>query len=429
MKILKFFCLILFSMTLIPYCLYAEEVLVWEDCVTEAKQNNPDLISAQEKVNQSKAVKDITKSAALPQINGDLNASNSKNSSGNNGGSGGTNKSYSYGVTGSQLIFDGLKTYYNIAAAESNITSTQYNYNVISSNIRLGLRSAFIYLLRAQEFLIVAEDIAKRRKQNVDLVTLRYEGGREHRGSLLTAQADLAQALFEVTAAKRAIELAQRRLIKELGRQEKTEISCKGSFVITERSKGMPDFENMAETNPFLKELIAKKESAKYGLSSAKAEFFPQIYANGSAGMNDSNWPPEKNTWSVGLAASLPIFEGGLRFADVAKAKAVLGQASADEKSGRDGVIYTLADTWTKLCDAAENIGVQESYLSATKERAKIAEAEYSNGVMSFDNWIIIEDNLVSAKKRYLDAQANAALVEADWIQAKGGTLDYDEIK
>jgi outer membrane protein TolC len=81
---------------------------------------------------------------------------------------------------------------------------------------------------------------------------------------------------------------------------------------------------------------------------------------------------------------------------------------------------------WTQLQDAVDNIEVQKKSLDAARERAKIAEAEYSIGLMTFDNWIIIEDGYVNAKTNFLNTETNALTAEANWIQAKGGTLDYD---
>jgi len=37
---------------------------------------------------------------------------------------------------------------------------------------------------------------------------------------------------------------------------------------------------------------------------------------------------------------------------------------------------------------------------------------------------VIIEDNLVSAKKEFLNAGADLLIAEAQWIKAKGGGLD-----
>ncbi|MFA6610185.1 MAG: TolC family protein [Candidatus Omnitrophota bacterium] len=414
----------------------AEESLEWKECVKEAKAKHPDLMSAMEIVKQYKADKEITRSVVLPQISGSADRTTTQNPSG-----GGTSSSmvsassakrkpstsYEYDVTGQQLLFDGFKTSFELSGAERDIISSIYNYDVTSSNIRLRLRTAFAYLLSAQELLTVTEEIEKRRKQNLELVKLRYEGGREHRGSLLTAEADLAQAIYDVNQAGRNIYYSQRRLTKELGRSSFEPMSAKGSLEVDDLYAARPDFDMLSDETPLLRQLIAQKESAKFGLKSAYADFFPQVYVSGSLGNTNTSWPPDKNEWSGGLSLSLPIFDGGNMIASVSKAKAVLGQAKDDERSGRDGVILTLTDTWTQLQNTIENVSVQKKFLEATEERAKIARAEYSIGLMSFDNWIIIENNLVSAKKSFVNAEVNSLIAEAAWIQAKGGTLDYDE--
>ena len=414
-------CLIFFLLTAcLTIQVMAEEVLTWDDCVKEAKQNHPDLISAQEKLNQARANKAITKSSFLPQISTGLSGKTSKISTK------GTTDTYSYDVTSRQLLFDGFRTSYDIASAAEDIKSAQYDYEMISSNVRLRLRVAFVELLRIQDLLNITEDIANRRNKNVELVKLRYEAGREHKGSLLTAQANLAQAEFEVAQAKRNSSLARRRLTKELGRMKLAPIRAKGDFEVKYSDRGRLDFERLAESTPFLQELIAKKEAVRFGLKSAKANFFPEVYATTSAGLTDSRWPPHKDEWSVGVSMSLPIFEGGSRIAEVSKTKAALNQAQADERSGRDGVILTLEETWKELQDAIDEVEVQQKFLEAAQERAKITQAQYSTGLISFDNWTIIEDDLVKAKKSFLDTQANALVAEARWIQAKGGILDVE---
>jgi len=121
----------------------------------------------------------------------------------------------------------------------------------------------------------------------------------------------------------------------------------------------------------------------------------------------------------------MPIFEGGLRHAQLAQARALYNQAEANERSTRDGVIVSLSQAWTALENTVDNVEVQAKILLANQERSNIAEAQYSTGFITFDNWIIIENDLVKAKKDYLTAQANAATAEANWIQAKGETLEY----
>ena len=189
----------------------------------------------------------------------------------------------------------------------------------------------------------------------------------------------------------------------------------------------LPNFENIAETNPLLRQLIAQMEAAKFGLKSAYANLCPQIFASGSMGNTNTRWFPDKNQYAIGTSVTFPLFDGGNRIASIDKAKGALGQSTADERSGRNGVIYTLSNTWTQLQNAIDNVVVQLKALDAAKERAKISEAEYSIGLLLYDNWIIIENNLVTAKKSYISAQNAALVAEANWVQAKGGTLDYDQ--
>jgi len=401
----------------------AQEVLNWQDCIKEAAKNNPELIAAQESVKQYQSQKDITASTLYPQVTGDLSASTAR--SANDDTPGATADSYNYGVSGTQLIFDGLKTVNNVNSAKENIKASQQAYRYTSSEVRLSLRTAFINLLTAQELLKVNEDIARIRRGNYELISLRYESGLEHRGALLTAEADLAQANFQIAQARRDIETAQWQMMKAMGRKEYRAVSVKGDFLVVDSAKQKPDYQTLAKNNPSLQEALAKKNSAEFGLRSAYAEFFPSLSGQAGASKGGTLYPPRGDNWNLGLVLSMPIFEGGLRLAQVSKAKALLNQLQADERNTRDGVVVALAQTWAALQDAIETVDVQYKSLIATEERSKIAEAQYSTGFISYDNWTIIEDNLVSAKSSYLNAQSNALTAEASWIQAKGEVLEY----
>lgn len=395
----------------------AEDVLSWSACVEEARKNHPDIISAYQDVRQSQADKDITKSGILPEI--------STNLTGKRKGNGTITDTRSYSVSGKQLLFDGFKISNDIASASKMLSAFEYNYLVTSSNLRLELREAFIDLLKAQQLLTLTKEIAERRRQNLELVKLLYESGREHKGAFLTAQAELLQAEFEVSQAKRNIELSQRKLIKELGRSQFSLIKVDGTFEDLKNIQERPNFESLSENTPLLKKLISLKEAAQYDLKSAKADFFPSVYLDTSLGKTNSDWPPTDKEWSLGLSLSFPLFEGGKRIAQAEKAESLLEEAEADQRSGRDEVIYTLAQTWTDFQDAVEKRVVKEKFLQAAKERAEIANAQYSTGLISFDDWTIIEDNLVTAQKSFLEAKADVLTKKAYWVQAKGGTLDY----
>ena len=123
----------------------------------------------------------------------------------------------------------------------------------------------------------------------------------------------------------------------------------------------------------------------------------------------------------------MPIFEGARRIAAVSRAKSTFRKAIEDERSRSDDLLLNLQESWNDFQDSIERVKVREKFLDAAKARAEIARAQYSTGLISFDNWVIIEDSLVSARQNYLAAQAEALIREANWIKAQGGTLDVTE--
>jgi outer membrane protein TolC len=420
LRILILLLLILSS----PICgARAEEILTWEACIKEAAKNHPDLIAAQEQVKESEASKKITASTLYPQVDATLSGSSARNDTGISHSSG---DSYSYGATGSQLIFDGMQTVNNVKSASENIKAAKQNFRFTSATVRYRLRSAFISLLKTQEMLNITQEIYDIRRGNLELIALRYESGLENRGALLTAEANLAQAKYEISQAKRQVEVAQRNLTKEMGRSQLIPMQVKGDFDVADNARAKPDFESLAVKNPSLQQILAQKNAAEFSLKSTYGAYAPTLSGNAGAGKTDSHWSPKQDEWNMGLTLSLPIFEGGLRNAQVSQAKALLNQLKENERSTRDGIVLTLEQSWAALQDAMDNVGVQKDVLMATVERSRISQAQYSLGFISFDNWTIIEDNLVNAKRTYLNAQAAALLAEANWIQAKGETLEYD---
>ncbi len=436
-------------------CLYAEETITWRECVQYADQNNPGLKSALETWNKSKASIGIARSAYLPQINANAGVSTSKtidktpesqadkiekltmsqnqllssyikdkksNSTITN--------SLSYGVSGKQLIFDSMKTIYDIKAAESAAQDAQYQYHLKSAQVRLELRSAFVKLLKAQEAVNISRQIIEIRKKNYNLVKMRYQAGREHKGSLMSAEANLEQAKYNIKQAERNIMSAQRALLNVMGVYSYMDIRAQGGLSEKVRDREKPDFDSIVKTHPSVLDAGKLREAADYNEKSRIASFLPVISANGSINQTLSETTgstPNNVNLNAGISATMPLFTGGNNYYNLEQAKAQSRKLRADEAGARDQVMLNLEQYWIGWQNAIDAVEVQRKFLAAAEERARIAEAEYSLGLVVFDIWITIEDQLVQMKQNYLEAQANQLLAEAQWIQAKGETLAYDK--
>jgi outer membrane protein TolC len=78
------------------------------------------------------------------------------------------------------------------------------------------------------------------------------------------------------------------------------------------------------------------------------------------------------------------------------------------------------------LQNAFSQIQVSKKFLEASRERSTIAGVQYSSGLISFDNWIIIENDYANAQKDYLSTQVDAVIAEAKWLQLKGEKLNEE---
>jgi outer membrane protein TolC len=167
-------------------------------------------------------------------------------------------------------------------------------------------------------------------------------------------------------------------------------------------------------------------EYAEYARKSTYSDYAPQVYGTASAGKSGDSWPPSENTWNAGVSLTLPLIKGGERIYQNSKAEAAYRQAVADRDSALSSASLALARKWTALLYAIDHCKVREKSLLASEERSRIAQARYNIGDITFDNWIIIENELVDAKKNYLNARASVLDAEAEWRNSQGVTLDND---
>lgn len=419
------------------------ETLTWEQCLREAAANNPDFRVAAESVRQAEEQVKIDRAALYPSLsveaggqrNGTIGGSASQAGSllaGQSGAtsvrsSSGDDGSLSLSVSASQLLYDGGKSQSLVNADRETLKAEQHAAEVVSVDTLFSLRSAFIELLKAQEKVGIARQIVERRAQNLRLIGLRYQSGREHLGSLGKARADEARAKFDLLSAVRNHETAQLRLETLLGRKAFTPLRVTGTFVGTVSVEKKPDFEAIINAHPSFREISSRRESSRYNVDVAKNRFMPSVSLSSSLGNTSFDFgdlDEEGYDWRVGVTMSVPIYEGGSGRAALARARSAMYQLDAREKSTRLLLVRNLEERWNALKDAAGSVAVEKAYLDAANERTRIAEAQYSAGLLSFNEWIILEDAVVSAKMSYLNARADLLTAEARWIQAKGGTLE-----
>lgn len=396
--------------------------LSWQECVALTIKNNPELIVAREKLYQSEIQLQLTKVGKNPNVN--LSGSLSSG-----GAFGAANNSAGIGISAKQLLIDNGSLASEIAIANNNLESLEYDYLIKSSDLRYSLRQNFLQFMQAKEYVKVSNSILQTRKESYELVKLRYEGGREHKGSLLAAEANYEQAKYEASRALRELTLATKRLSRVIGVSENLEI--KEEDLSFAQKLQEPNFLELTEQSVLLSKMLIVLETAKENLKVAQVSNLPSIYLSAAvrSSFSDSSgsWS-RSDSWSLGSDVSFTLFDNGARDLAIASKRSQLNLAELDLNFSKEDVLIVLMENFKSLKDASESLSVQKKYLEAAEARATISQAQYGSGLITFNDWINIEDNLVNVKKNFLNAQIALQMADAKWQQAKGGTLE-NEIK
>jgi outer membrane protein TolC len=326
---------------------------------------------------------------------------------------------YGEQLTISQLIFNGFATKGNIDQARAQLNLAFANLNGTKASVSFNLKSAFAQLLYAQKLIKISQDVVGIRQSNARLVKLLYQGGSEDRGNMDLTQANLDQSLYSLDQAVRTRDLSGVQLGVFIGQDLPAPVLAEGELQ-TDVLPVMPDFHQLALLTPVFFQHKAQVDGAAAGLTIANSGWYPTVTASASANRFDTQFPIKGYGWSGGFSVSYPIFQGGATYFDVKAASASLRQALDNLRSGTNDAALTLAQMFKNMVDAEDNVRIQNELLDATGLRYKIAEADYRNGLMSFQDFNSITNDYVGQQQSLLSAQLSSVIAEASWEEARG---------
>ena len=397
---------------------FAENPLTLDECLAEAGENNPDLAASRSAVQKAKYDYKASYGDMLPQVSANAGSSRSRAESGADNLAT-TRDSASYGLSASQSLYTGGRNRAAVDQGSANLQAVTADLGARRATLSYDVRNAFAQLLFAQEQIELTRTILKRRQDNLDLIQLRYEGGRENKGALLLTQASARDAEYGVAQAERFLRVAQRQLARVLGRDESDLIQVSGKLEAG-RPMSDADFETLAADTPTHRRAVAQLRAARAGLDSAKSQYFPELAANASAGRSGEDWMPEQDEWFLGVSLSFPFFQGGKNVMNVRGAGAELQRVEANLRATDADLVLVLQQTLADYADAVDRTEVQSAYLNAQEVRAEIGRSQYASGMLSFEDWDRIENDLIGSQKDDLAGRRDAVLAEANWDKVQG---------
>ncbi len=333
---------------------------------------------------------------------------------------------YVASVNASQNVFAGLLDYGKISASLGTLQEKRAILREKKSSVSKDLVTAYANLLLSQRSIELQKSIIRRREENLRLVELNFQTGRENKGSALLSKANLNQAEFEEHQAENYLRSSSADLKRVLSRDLDDDLNVSEDVPIETPAQQMK-YEQFVPSNTDVLKASAAVQNAEGKFLIARSNFYPALNLSASFGRQGSRFWNEKEEWILGFNVTIPIFNGGKDLFATLAARADVHSAERTKENTERLTLQKLKFNHTGLLEAIEKLKVDESFVSAATVRANVARKKYNNGLISFEDWDIIENDLINRQKNVLVSQRDRAVAYGNWLQAQGKGFFKDE--
>jgi outer membrane protein TolC len=388
-KVCKFIFLVGVVMLWMDQAIAAEkdyQALSLEDCLTLARQYNPVLAGSREKIQELVADYQVARSKFFPRL---VLTSFYDRVPPNRFSPGGALTNFELfkregytGVLGKQIIFDGLKTYYNTRAAQTGTQSQKQEVQRTADELAFTVTQAFYQLIEAKENLKVAQEALQQRQEFGKLTEAFYKAGKVTNLDYVRAKSQVSEAEQAVVEAQNAVRLAKEILVRTLGLKEQVQVDIRGQlpqqFVAAADINAL--WQEVLKTNPEIKKLDLDIAQSQTLIKAARGPYFPEVSLQAGSDVRHRDLGGTKPEWIAGVFLEYPFFEGGLTKAQVAKAASQYQQLLEKKRDRLNGIKVDLTTAWKDQENARQGVVTTKQTVATNQEAYDSSQALYRHG-------------------------------------------------
>src|SRR5437667_2828296 len=386
-------------------------VLTVDECIAIALEAQPliqatlyDYAAARARVREALA-------PLLPQLAGTASATQSSSTSTSKGGTKTVSTSsladtFLAQVQLSQLLFDFGKTLAATQATRKLAEVSAEGVELQRQLIALTVKDAYTNILLAQRLIRVQEQAVERADLNLTSAKGFFDVGTQPLSTVVRAEVDVANAKVDLINARNALRTARVALntAMALDAGTATEIRDNLEYDPTTLDRAALRAEALRQ-RPEYRQAELQTGGAAANVRVPSRHGLPTISGTGSYGGAQLELNP---TWSLGLAFTWNIFDGGNLIAAYDEAKANLGAASARVKAAELTLIQNLEQAEIAVEAAQERIQAARVLITSAQENFRLAQGRFDVGVGT-----ILE--LTDAQLALTQAQNTEAQALADY--------------
>jgi outer membrane protein TolC len=416
------------------------------DAIRQAVAANLGLLSDQVNIALADDQIDSSRSALLPQINIGVNGAHIDQG---RAGVQQSQRSADAQISASQLIYSERSwSSFDVAQLLKQAEDATYKSRVLD----LIGQSATTYLqvLSARATEQVRSANLKVSETNLELAQMRLKIGYSDRSDVLRWKSVIAtdrSTLYSAQASREQLETELKRLL-HIPLNELISVTDQGiseQMKMLQQDKFQSFFDNAVNFNqvvnfeveraldnaPELKQINHLSQSARRQLDAGKrAYYIPDVSVNAQFGQNIAqggvgahNNQFQKDDWSVGFQASLPLFTSGARSAEVSKASHSLIQTQYQRENILESVEARVRAALQKTKGSFPIVRLSQDAAIAAKENFNMVSDSYASGIVSITSLIDAQNAVLSADLSAVDALYSFMI---DWVEIQRSVANFD---
>jgi len=306
----------------------------------------------------------------------------------------------------SQLLFDFGKTLAATQVARKLAEVSAEGVELQRQLIALTVKEAYTNILLAQRLIRVQEQALERADLNLSSAKGFYDVGTQPLSTVVRAEVDVANAKVDLINARNALRTARVALNTAMAVEASTPTEIRDNLAYEPITLDRAALRAEAlRQSPEYRQAKLQSSAAEANVQVASRNFLPNISGTGSYGGAQPDLNP---TWSLGLAFTWNIFDGGHLIAAYQEAKANLGAAGARVKAAELTLIQSLEQAEIAVEAAQERIQAALVLINSAQENFRLAQGRFDVGVGT-----ILE--LTDAQLALTQAQNTEAQALADY--------------
>ena len=373
---LKYYALVVFLVAVMFHISIAQ-LLTLDDCISLAKQNNLLLQQAKMDIDAARASLTDANSSYYPSISASTNYRYGGSASVDASGS------FSTGINAQYTLYKGGSIRAGSKIAKTRIKIAEENYRQQENEIVLSVKQTFYKILQTQEQITLVNSILKRRNDNLTLLKLNYNVGRENQPNVKQAEVSLNQTEYDYMQAEQNLALAKLSLsqLLNLSGQEM-------SIQYQDKTIEFPPLDSLTKLaengRPEIISQKANRDVLAEQKTQAVSNYLPTLSVSSSYGLSGDNFLEQNDNWSAGIGLSLPLFNGFSTKAKVKQTTISIKQSDLKLQDLFNSVESEVKQAYSSLALAKKNLEVSNKTLEAAQDAYQLTKLQYEQGSTSY---------------------------------------------